>query len=118
MNCSSSAHTWDAFQLAHASFRMYCLGNSLVLHNSSHNDVSEDLGPHLLGERLRINVEPLEKEAADDEESSSEVPSVSILDHDVEMRFLICGEPRSLVSRNGHECAKFVPFQYPIWHDL
>ncbi|KAG7013957.1 AT-rich interactive domain-containing protein 4 [Cucurbita argyrosperma subsp. argyrosperma] len=93
---SSSAHTWDAFQLAHASFRMYCLGNSLVLPNSSHNDVSEDLGPHLLGERLRINIEPLEKEAADDEESSSEVPSVSILDHDLEMRFLICGEPRSL----------------------
>lgn len=93
MNCSSSAHTWDAFQLAHASFRMYCLRNSHVLPNSSHGEVSEDLGPDILGERLKINVEPLEIEAAYDEESSLEIPSVSILDNDVEMRFLVCGEP-------------------------
>ncbi|KAA0059361.1 AT-rich interactive domain-containing protein 4-like [Cucumis melo var. makuwa] len=93
---SSSAHTWDAFQLAHASFRMYCLGNNFVLPSSSHKEVSEDLGPHLLGERLKINVEPLEKEVADDEESSSEGISVSVLDNDVEMRFLVCGEPGSL----------------------
>lgn len=79
---------------------MYCLGNNLVFPNSSHEEVSEDRGPHLLGERLKINIEPLEKEAADDEESSSEIPSVSILDNDVEMRFLVCGEPGSLVSKN------------------
>lgn len=101
MNCSSSAHTWDAFQLAYASFRMYCSGNCLVFPESSHKEVSEDLGPHLLGERLKINVEPLalEKEVDDDEESSLEIPSVSVLDNDVEMRFLVCGEPGSLVSR-------------------
>ena len=81
---------------------MYCLGNNFVLPSSSHKEVSEDLGPHLLGERLKINVEPLEKDVADDEESSSEGISVSVLDNDVEMRFLVCGEPGSLVSKNKH----------------
>ncbi|MCD9645402.1 hypothetical protein HAX54_034280 [Datura stramonium] len=46
---SSTCHVWDAFQLAHASFRLYCVQNNLVLPEMSQK-AGGDLGPHLLGD--------------------------------------------------------------------
>ncbi|KAH7546999.1 AT-rich interactive domain-containing protein 4 isoform X1 [Ziziphus jujuba] len=90
---SSSTHTWDAFQLAYASFRLYCVRNNHVLPTKSHK-LSGDLGPCLLGEPLKINVDPPEVEMEEDDDGSlGTLPAIKIHDDDVSLRFLVCGVP-------------------------
>ncbi|KAF0899773.1 hypothetical protein E2562_024092 [Oryza meyeriana var. granulata] len=85
---SSCSHTWDAFQLAHASFRLYCARN---------NDLqSVKLGPRLLGDAPKINIFPPENEMAVEEGSSEHFPAIKIYDEDVNMKVLICGVPCTL----------------------
>ena len=55
------------------------------------------LGPHLLGEPPKINVPPPEAVTGEDEESSSSLPAIKIYDDDINLRFLVCGDARSLV---------------------
>ena len=98
MDCSSSSHTWDAFQLAHASFRLFCVRNNLVLPASSQKS-NDKLGPHLLGEPPKINVTPPEIVTGEDDESSPDgLPAINIYDDEVSMKFLVCGVPCTLVS--------------------
>lgn len=98
VNCSSSTHTWDAFQLAYASFRLYCVRNNHVLPTKSHK-LSGDLGPCLLGEPLKINVDPPEVEMEEDDDGSlGTLPAIKIHDDDVSLRFLVCGVPCTMVS--------------------
>ncbi|CAK8560520.1 unnamed protein product [Lathyrus sativus] len=98
---SSCTHTWDAFHLAHASFKLYCVQNNQVLLTDS-NDADSDMGPHLLGDCLKIIVDPPEigeeeEEDDDDEESSSSsLPSIQIHDDEMNLRFLICGVPSTV----------------------
>lgn len=90
--CSSSCHTWDAFQLAHASYMLYC-----ALPDNSET-VSGKVVPHILGDPPKIDVPPPELGGEEEEEGSSEaLPAIKIYDDDVTMRFLVCGMPRSLV---------------------
>lgn len=58
MDCSSSTHTWDAFQLARAAFRLYCMGSNYGLPGIADGSIMSDLEPQLVGEPLKINVEP------------------------------------------------------------
>ncbi|MFS7974657.1 putative chromatin regulator PHD family [Helianthus anomalus] len=93
---SSSSHTWDAFQLAHSSFRLYCVRNNLVLPNNSEKD-DNTLGPCLLGDPPKINVPPAEAGGEDDEEKYPEdLPAIKIYDDDVNVRFLVCGSACTL----------------------
>lgn len=94
---SSSTHTWDAFHLALASFELYCVQNNQVLPFESH-DASSDIGPHLIGNCLKINVDPPEVCEDDEESSSGSLPAIKIHDDEVNLRFLICGAPSSVVS--------------------
>ncbi|VAI32568.1 unnamed protein product [Triticum turgidum subsp. durum] len=88
---SSVSHTWDSFQLAHASFRLYCVRNNHVQ--------SVKLGPRLLGDAPKVNVVTPENEMAEEEGSSSEVsPAIKIYDDDINMKFLLCGVPSTLDS--------------------
>ncbi|KAF0911332.1 hypothetical protein E2562_008221 [Oryza meyeriana var. granulata] len=82
---SSVSHTWDAFQLAHASFRLYCVRNNHVQ--------SVKLGPRLLGDAPKINITPPENEMAEEEGSSEVFPAIKIYDDDINMKFLLCGFP-------------------------
>jgi len=101
MFCSSSTHTWDAFHLARASFELYCVQNNQLLSTDSHGALSE-MGPHLLGECLKINVDPPEiDEEDDDENSSGTLPAIKIHEDEVNLRFLICGAPSTVVSFFG-----------------
>ncbi|XP_042946624.1 AT-rich interactive domain-containing protein 4-like isoform X2 [Carya illinoinensis] len=95
---SSSTHAWDAFQLARASFRLYCVRNNYVLPANSQK-VTGELEPCILGDRLKINVDPPEIDAegeGDDESSSGALPAIKIHDDDVTLRFLVCGVPCTL----------------------
>lgn len=93
---SSSSHTWDAFHLAHASFRLYCVRNNFVLPDNSVKDNSK-LGPCLLGDPPKINVPPPEAGGEDDEEKYPEdLPAIKIYDDDVNVRFLVCGSACAL----------------------
>ncbi|XP_059643866.1 AT-rich interactive domain-containing protein 4 isoform X2 [Cornus florida] len=93
---SSYSHTWDVFQLAHASFKLYCVQNNLVLPASSVK-VNGKLGPRLLGDPPKIEVPPPEVDAGDDETNSSDtLPAIKIYDDDMSMRFLVCGVTRTL----------------------
>ncbi|XP_057505146.1 AT-rich interactive domain-containing protein 4-like [Actinidia eriantha] len=93
---SSSSHTWDAFQLAHASFRLFCVRNNLVLPANSQKS-NDKLGPHLLGEPPKINVTPPEIVTGEDDESSPDgLPAINIYDDEVSMKFLVCGVPCTL----------------------
>lgn len=83
---SSSSHTWDAFQLAHASFRLYFVRSSPKFSGKS--------GPHLLGTPPKITVTPPAADTGEGEESS--VHSVKIYDDHVSVRFLVCGESSCL----------------------
>ncbi|XP_006661267.1 AT-rich interactive domain-containing protein 4 [Oryza brachyantha] len=85
---SSVSHTWDAFQLAHASFRLYCVRNNHVQ--------SVKLGPRLLGDAPKINITPPENEMVDEEGSSEVFPAIKIYDDDINMKFLLCGVPSTL----------------------
>lgn len=92
---SSCSHTWDAFQLAHASFRLYCLRNNHIFPPNNYNTGKP--GPGLLGEPPKINIVPVEKDLGGEEEESSDMlPAVKIHDDDVNMRFLVCGIPCTL----------------------
>ncbi|XVE70779.1 hypothetical protein DITRI_Ditri10aG0098200 [Diplodiscus trichospermus] len=89
---SSCSHTWDAFQLAHASFRLYCLqNNNIVCSNSQKQSVKP--GPHLLGEPPKIDVSQPEVDMQEEEGSPESPPAIKIYDDDVTMRFLVCGTP-------------------------
>ncbi|RYR24340.1 hypothetical protein HN873_038521 [Arachis hypogaea] len=92
---SSSTHTWDAFHLARASFEFYCVQNNHVLPTDS-NDADSEMGPHLMGDCLKINIDPPEvakEDDDDDENSSGDLPAIKIHDDEVNLRFLICGAP-------------------------
>ncbi|MCH90068.1 AT-rich interactive domain-containing protein 4-like, partial [Trifolium medium] len=79
---STSSHTWDAFQLAQASFRLYCAQNNVVSHNSRTG--GSKLGPQILGEPPNIEVGPCEANTKEEEEDSPETSSsIKIYDDDV-----------------------------------
>lgn len=61
------------------------------------------MGPHLLGDCLKINVEPPEvDEEGDEEESSTDsLPAIKIHEDEMNLRFLICGAPSIVVSFFG-----------------
>ncbi|CAO2824656.1 unnamed protein product [Amaranthus hypochondriacus] len=98
---SSPCHTWDAFQLADASFRLYCIRNNAVVPRNSQKIVGK-LGPSLLGEAPIIEVALPEVDVGEDEDdededgSGSNLSAVKIHDDDVSTRFLICGVACSL----------------------
>ncbi|KAJ1289798.1 hypothetical protein BS78_02G192200 [Paspalum vaginatum] len=85
---SSVSHTWDAFQLAHASFRLYCVRNNHVQ--------SVKLGPRLLGDAPKINISPPETELVDEEGSSEAIPAIKIYDEEINIKLLLCGVPSTL----------------------
>ncbi|ERM96067.1 hypothetical protein AMTRI_Chr13g84170 [Amborella trichopoda] len=91
---SSSCHTWDVFQLAQASFRLYCVRNNhnLVLNGQK---VSGKLGPRLLGEAPKI-LTPILQDTGESEGSPSTLSAIKIYDDEVSLRFLVCGEPCTL----------------------
>ncbi|KAL6661323.1 hypothetical protein ACP70R_000707 [Stipagrostis hirtigluma subsp. patula] len=80
---SSRSHIWDAFQLAHASFRLHCVRNNHVQ--------SVKLGPRLLGDAPKINIIPPENEMDEEEDCSEAFPAIRIYDEDVNIRILVCG---------------------------
>ncbi|KAK7294523.1 hypothetical protein RJT34_17412 [Clitoria ternatea] len=93
---SSPTHTWDAFHLARASFELYCIQNSQVLPNDC-NEAHSETGPHLLGDCLKINVDPPEMGEENDEENFSvDLPAIKIHDDEVNLKFLICGSPSTV----------------------
>lgn len=93
---SSCSHTWDAFQLAHSSFRLYCLRNNHISPPNNYKSNGKP-GPRLLGEPPKINILPVEKDlGGEEEESCDTLPAVKIHDDDVNMRFLVCGVPCTL----------------------
>lgn len=101
---SSSTHTWDAFQLAHASFRLYCVQNDHVVRVNL-DKPSAELGPCILGEHLKISVDPPEADMEEDEEGATgSLPAIKIHDDDVSLRFLVCGQPSTLVSSDLTLC--------------
>ncbi|KAK1263395.1 AT-rich interactive domain-containing protein 4 [Acorus gramineus] len=93
---SSCSHMWDAFQLASASFRLYCVQNNYVVDSQN---ATGKLGPHLLGEAPKISMVLPEKdmdEEEDDESSPANLPAIKIYDDDMNMKFLVCGVPCTL----------------------
>ncbi|KAL4584467.1 hypothetical protein LXL04_009069 [Taraxacum kok-saghyz] len=92
---SSSSHTWDAFHLAHSSFRLYCVRNNLV---GQTEKVNTKLGPCLLGDPPKINVPPPEAAGGEDDEEKypEDLPAIKIYDDDVTIRFLVCGSASTL----------------------
>ncbi|KAJ8767421.1 hypothetical protein K2173_017465 [Erythroxylum novogranatense] len=92
---SSCSHTWDAFQLAHASFRLYCVRNNSVLGSNSHKDSTKPC-PHLLGDPPKIDITLPESDVQVEESSPETLPAIKIYDDDVRMRFLVCGLPCKL----------------------
>lgn len=92
---SSCSHTWDAFQLAHASFRLYCARKeSVTASNIQKQNVNP--GPHLFGDPPKIDVAMTvvaKQEEEEEEESPEKFPALKIYDDDVIMRFLVCGLP-------------------------
>lgn len=97
--CSSCSHIWDAFQLAKASFQLYCVRNNYVL-PADGPKVNGKLGPRLLGDAPKINIAPPEKvmgEGEEEENSSDGLPAIQIYSDDVDMSFLVCGVPCTLV---------------------
>ncbi|CAL9199176.1 AT-rich interactive domain-containing protein 4 isoform X1 [Musa acuminata AAA Group] len=90
---SSCSHAWDAFQLAHASFRLYCVRNNYVMPANRQKDNGE-LGPHLLGSAPQINILIPDRVQEDGEEILSDaLPVTKIYDDDMDMRLLVCGVP-------------------------
>jgi len=85
---SSCSHTWDAFQLAHVSFRLYCVRNNYVQ--------SVKLGPRLLGDAPKTNVIPAGNEVNKEEGCSEGLQATRIYEEDVNMKFLVCGVPCTL----------------------
>ena len=85
---SSCSHTWDAFQLAHASFRLYCVRNNYVQ--------SVKLGPRLLGDAPKTNVIHAGNEVNKEEGCSEGLQATRIYEEDANMKFLVCGVPCTL----------------------
>ena len=100
MNCSTPCHAWDAFQLALASFRLYCVQNN-VFPSKSQKGGGGKLGPRMLGDPPIIDVAPCEVDLKEEENSSETVSSVNIYDDGVNMRFLVCGVPSKPVGLNN-----------------
>lgn len=92
---SSPCHTWDAFQLAHASFRLYCIRNNLALPRDSQTSGGK-LGPSLLGEPPTIDVALPEVDGDEEDGSGNNLSAVKIHDDDVNVKLLICGVACSL----------------------
>ncbi|GAA0158025.1 hypothetical protein LIER_15153 [Lithospermum erythrorhizon] len=93
---SSPCHTWDAFQLAYASFSLYCFRNDPAVPDNLEK-ISIKVGPQLLGEPPKINVPPPEIVPGDDEENQPEdLPAIKIYDDYVNGKFLICGTGKTL----------------------
>lgn len=92
---SSPCHTWDAFQLAHASFRLYCIRNNLALPRDSQMSGGK-LGPSLLGEPPTIDVALPEVDGDEEDGSGNNLSAVKIHDDDVNVKLLICGVACSL----------------------
>ncbi|XAR51296.1 hypothetical protein NMG60_11005891 [Bertholletia excelsa] len=51
---SSSSHMWDAFQLAHASYRLYYVRSNPILPTNNHRS-NNKLVPHLLGDYFNLD---------------------------------------------------------------
>jgi len=89
---SSCSHTWDAFQLALASFRLYC-------GRDDNDKFNGKIGPCLLGDAPKINLPPPEKIPSEEEgerdegNSMDNLPTLKIYDEYIDMKFLICGPP-------------------------
>jgi hypothetical protein len=81
---------WDAFQLAHASFRLYCVRNNHVQ--------SVKFVPHLLGNSPKVNIILLENEVGEEEGCFETFSAIKVYDDDVNMKLLVCGVPCTLVS--------------------
>ena len=68
--------------------------------------VSGKPGPHLLGDAPKINISPPDKfvgeEEEEEERSCDTLPAIKIYDDNVDMRFLVCGLPCTLVSRSSY----------------
>ncbi|OIV97332.1 hypothetical protein TanjilG_07084 [Lupinus angustifolius] len=89
---STSSHTWDAFQLALASFKLYCVQNNVLPSNSQKS--GDKLEPQILGDPPSIDISPSEADMKEEEEGLPEtISSVKIYDDNVNMRFLVCGVP-------------------------
>lgn len=118
MGCSSSTHTWDAFQLARAAFRLYSVGSNYGLPGIADDSTMSDLEPQLIGEPLKIDVEPPELDVGEgeDEDGSLEaLPAINIHDNNVTMRFLICGVPCTPVSSSQAFVYIHVPLGTPAY---
>ncbi|XVE53795.1 hypothetical protein DITRI_Ditri03aG0030800 [Diplodiscus trichospermus] len=89
---SSCSHTWDAFQLAHASFRLYCVRNNNIVSSNSQKQSAKP-EPLLLGEPPKIDVTQPEIDVQEEEGSPENLPAIKIYDDDVTMMFLVCGSP-------------------------
>ncbi|XP_031738284.1 AT-rich interactive domain-containing protein 4 isoform X2 [Cucumis sativus] len=99
MLCCSSFSSCIAFsgaELARAAFRLYSVGSNYGLPGIADDSMMSDLEPQLIGEPLKIDVEPPELDVGEgeDEDGSLEaLPAINIHDNNVTMRFLICGVP-------------------------
>lgn len=98
MLCSTSSHTWDAFQLALASFRLYCVQSNILPSNSLKGGSKP--GPRMFGDPPNIDIGPCEADMNGEESSPEAVSVVKVYDDDVNMKFLVCGVPRMLVGLN------------------
>lgn len=111
--CSSAAHIWDAFLLASASYRLYCLRR---LNVSSYDD---NVKVHLLGNPPKIEVFTPELEAEEDREGSlNTLSTIKIHDDEVNLRFLVCGVPCISVSFNDSSCCHNYFDYYSYWMKL
>ncbi|KAI4379593.1 hypothetical protein MLD38_005871 [Melastoma candidum] len=92
---SSCSHIWDAFQVAYASYRLYC---EQSLNNSTRQmeQATDKLGPDLLGEPPKIDIAMPEVNAQEDVDSTETLPEIQIYDDDVNIRLLVCGVPSKL----------------------
>ncbi|KAL8138611.1 hypothetical protein V2J09_004612 [Rumex salicifolius] len=100
---STSCHMWDAFQLAHASFRLYCIRNNLTLCSNGENLVG-NVDLCLLGDPPVIDVVMPEIEAGEDEDNTEgTISSLKIHDDEVSVGILVCGKPCSM-DTNLLEC--------------
>ncbi|XP_010520513.1 PREDICTED: AT-rich interactive domain-containing protein 4 [Tarenaya hassleriana] len=91
---SSYSHTWDAFRLAEASFRLYCTrNNAVLLPSNSDHIINDEMSPCLLGDPPKIDVVSLGADEQEEENSLENLPSIKIYDEDVTARFLLCGPP-------------------------
>ena len=111
MNCSTPCHAWDAFRLALASFRLYCVQNNVFPSKSQKGGGVGKLGPRMLGDPPIIDVASCDVDLKEEENSSETVSSVNIYDDGVNMRFLVCGVPSKLVGLNNLVLSKYVSFK-------